>query len=186
MINLSFNNKMMSYNNRLLPQYKPIIAEVYGTSIIAATLVVIVFNIIIVGKPISSGFYTAFLASGGHRFSYFCSKYMKALCANFIMAAITLALMYGQKLESKGFAFFMILWVFISPVYVTGITCVHTLINGKPYTYAMENAYFIQALVAVLALTMAGTLLFSDGILYMFPFFFFMSLNPSVLLLMIS
>lgn len=100
MINLSFNNKMISYNNRLLPQYKPIIAEVYGTSIIAATLVVIVFNIMIVGKPITSGFYTAFLASGGHRCSYFCSKYMKAVCANVIMAAITLSLMYGQKIES--------------------------------------------------------------------------------------
>ena len=102
------------------------------------------------------------------------------------MAAITLALMFGQKIEAKGFAYFLILWVFINPVYVMGITCVHTLINGKSYTYAMENAYFIQALVAVLALTMAGTLLFSDGILFMFPFFFFMMLNPSVLLLMIS
>ena len=80
----------------------------------------------------------------------------------------------------------MALWVFINPIYITGITCIHTLINGKPHTYAIENAYYIQALVAVLALTLAGTLLFSDGALKMFPFFAFLSLNPSVLLLMIS
>ena len=98
MINLSFNNKMICYNNRLLPQYKPIIAEVYSTSIIAATLVVIPKNPDC-WQNITSGFYSAFLASGGHRCSYFCSKYINAVCANLIMAAITLSLILGQKIN---------------------------------------------------------------------------------------
>jgi len=94
-LKIEFKNKLLAHNNRLLPTYKPMIAEVYGTSILAASLVVVIFQVRIFGKPINNGFYSAFIASGGHIFSYFASKYAKAVLVNFIMAAILLALMYG-------------------------------------------------------------------------------------------
>jgi hypothetical protein len=126
-----------------LPQYKPIIAEVYGTSILAATLVTIIFHVRIFGKPINTGFYSAFLASGGHRFSYIFSKYLKAVCANLIMSAICSTLMYGQKFDCKGLIFFLILWSLINPLYVAFLTAFNTLVLKLDVEYLVKQFMYI-------------------------------------------
>ena len=92
-LKLEFRNNLLASNTRLLPGHKPMIAEVYGTSILAAMFVLSVFEIRLFGGPISSGFYWAFLASGGHKISYVVAKYAKSVLMNFIMVTILLCLM---------------------------------------------------------------------------------------------
>ena len=134
-LKLEFRNNLLASNNRLLPGHKPMIAEVYGTSILAAMFVLAVFQIRIFGGPISSGFYWAFLASGGHKVSYVLAKYAKSVLMNFIMILILFSILLAQKFKSDGLWVFMLLWIFINPLFHYWLTSYATITAGIDYSY---------------------------------------------------
>ena len=119
---------------------KPGIAETYGVSILAAILVVQLFQIRIFGKPISSGFFSSYTASGGRKFAYFLSKYTKAVLAGTVMMVIVLILMYSQKFNCYGLPVFLTLWVLGNSFYIFLITAWVTLLAKESLGYAEKSA----------------------------------------------
>jgi hypothetical protein len=121
-LKIEFRNKPLPTSMGLLPAEKPAIAEVYGVSLLAAFTVVIIYQVEWYGRPISSGFYASFVASGGSRSSYFCSKYLKAIIANLVFAGVLLGLMLAQGLDVFLFWDLVIMCCFIAPLWVFVVT----------------------------------------------------------------
>ena len=85
------------------------------------------------GEPISSGFYDAFLAQGGHRSSYFLSKYLKSVLVNIIMISILCILIRAQKFQLEGIAPIYIFYILVGPFFVIGTSTLITLVAKLPY-----------------------------------------------------
>lgn len=162
------------------------IAEVYGTSILAAMFVLSVFQIRLFGGPIASGFYWAFLASGGHKISYVVAKYAKSVLMNFIMVTILLCLMLAQKLLSDGLWVFMLLWIFISPLFHYWYASYTTITAGLDYSILTKTMILKHFLLGILALTMSSTIVFSNGINDIVWMFYTFMIDPSALLFFVS
>lgn len=159
------------------------IAEIYGATILAATVVVMVFQVTIFGKPISSGFFSAFAASGGHKESYFWSKYLKAVLANLVLTACTLTMITMEKFYCLGFWLFLILWSIINPLYLFTLTAAKVIVGDRSYKYQIMKVYNTAAAFGVLSLMTAGTIIYSQNKFWMmywvYQIFMF---NPSAIL----
>ena len=140
-IKLSFVNNMLPAQDYFIPSLKPVVVEIFGASILAATVVVMIFQITIFGKPIDSGFYSSFVASGGDKRSYVCSKYLKSVLVNFIFSICTLAVIFGQRYICHGFWLVLILWSFVNPLYLFTRTAQSALFANKSYKHEIQKIY---------------------------------------------
>ena len=135
-VKIEFHNKQLASNKVLVAANKPGISETYGASILAAILIVQLFQLRIFGKPISSGFFASYIASGGRKSTYFLSKYTKAVLVGTVMMGIVLILMYSQKFDCYGLPVFLTLWVLGNPFKVFFLAANTVLVEKENLGYA--------------------------------------------------
>lgn len=186
-LDLQFHNKLLAENNALVAYNKLGVAETYGVSILAVATVLAMFQVRSFGEPIHKGFYSSFIASGGSRLAYVASKYSKAVFLNFIAMSFVLIEINSQKFDCAGLPVFLLIWTFANPVYVFASTAIVTRKYNLSPVYAEKYAYRFSGLLAILALIMAGSLVYAhNGLEGIKGFFYVFYFHPTFLLFVAS
>jgi len=162
-LKIEFRNNQLPINNAMYPTSHPPIAEVFGVSVLAATIYLMSLQAKWHGKPVNSGFYEAFLLKGGYPRGYLCSKYLKAVCSNLAMVAVLILLIFGQKFILDAAPIIFVVWCFVNPLFVLATSNTWAISMKTDYKYVQKRLIFLTGTIGMLAYISAGTIAFSQG-----------------------
>lgn len=114
------------------------------------------------------------------------SKYIKAVIVNSMLAAVYLTVLRVGKFICYGIEPFLIMWIFINPLYVMWVTFQVTVKHRASYKYAEKSIIYMSSVMAVIILFASGNQVYShdgSGNLNLYAIF---GINPSAILYMIS
>ena len=154
---------MLPINHKVFPIATPSIAEVYGTSALAATLYIMYLQISWFTAPIYSGFHDAYISKGGYKVGYQLAKYTKAVLTNALLCCVILILLHSQGFASRGIAPIMVLWSFINPLMLYAYGNLFVLRLRVSPAYVKLIVAWMGTIIAVFALTIAGSVAFANG-----------------------
>ena len=154
---------MLPINHKVFPIANPSIAEVYGASALAASLYIMYLQITWHTAPIYSGFHDAYISKGGFKIGYQLVKYAKAVLTNMILCSVILILLFSQGFQSRGIAPVMALWSFVNPLMIYAYGNLFVLRTKVSPAYVKILISWIGLIVAVFALTIAGTVAFANS-----------------------
>ena len=161
-LSLEIRNNLLPINHFLMPMWSPGIAEVYGVTILAAIGYLVLKQAEWHGRPIHSGFHSAYLAKGGFKTSYLLTKYLKLVLADVILMTVIVVMIYGQKLAIPGTTYVLILWIFMNPLFILASSNFLTLRLGLHYNEVKKYLTILLGAVGVVAFIIAGVIAFSQ------------------------
>ena len=113
---------MLPINHVLFPNSKPTVSEVYGVAILASLVYILQVQAEWHGKPISSGFYDAFILKGGYMTSYNLSKYLKMVITNIELLLMLIVITLSKKMLIPGIGLILALWILTSPLMILAMS----------------------------------------------------------------
>jgi len=136
---------------------------VFGASVVVTIVWLMDLQIKWHGKPINSGFYEAYLLKGGYPRAYLCSKYLKAVCSNFVMIGVLLSLIYGMKFILTATSIICIGWCIINPLFVLSSSSTWIINFNMDYRFVQQRIKLFALGTGILAYFSAGIIAYSQG-----------------------